>query len=1606
MGSELVDDAAAAEEEQEPQQGGQAPAEEVEGDGLPADEEEASEGSDDEGGSDSEGSSDDSSDEGGEDENEFENDGFIVDEAEDEGGEEKGAGGSDVEGAAEAKKRRKKKRRRELVLDEEDYELLEDNTGIRRQRPQLQHRRIKKARDTDAGAANQHDAARALQEELFGLEDEGGGLEDDDDDFGRPAAAAAAGRPPGDARGGRRDEEMLPEADDQFDDEDDWLVHEDEEEGGPGAGQRRRRRRTAVEGLPDVDPDALAEADEIFGNVDDLLGMYAERRQQRRGKADAMEEEEGEEEVEEEEAEARRLAREERQRAAVARRVQEQLDPEAVARHFLLPRDEQIREADYPEREQLHRGPEPEAFDLGACAAWVWDNLVGEQRREGRVLDLLEDGVQEVQGPPPAWYGRPDWSSRDLANKLSDIGSHRALYVGRNESGERAREWRHNEAAQAELRQAIQAVLLQVYEKHEEIPFVAQYRKEKCGELLVVRSSDEPKTTSEQDAGGGYPAGTMKPSHRRIRRYEVMYAVQQLAQRWRAMQVRREARRRAYEKALGETMRDEEQAAIQECLAALERAQTMEELGDCEAKFRMVQQQFSDASDQQAAAAAAAEEPLSQLSLGNGAAGPRRPQQASARRYLHCLRAGLGGWVAGLGLTAAQLAENVEAGYQKHKPADLTVTPEQHAAQYVAPSGGFPTAGTVVKGGCYMAAAEIAAEPLIRQEVRKQYQDGAVVWTTPTAAGDTTLDPFHPLAPVKRLVAKPLVKFEKGDHFLRLLQAEKAGLIKVEFGFPARPPPKEGQKGGGEATRKAPVPDTEAAELQNHLVDSFVSGGLGEAASAWDGVRRQVLGEAVRDFLLPLMEREARARLAGMARSAALDEAGDKLWGYASQAPLQVKLVDDDEVEPERRVMAVCYGPGTPATTFVMLDPQGNLVDFLYCPQFSGPIPKRKALPGVVYSMYDDPKKGSDAQRIRSFILEHKPHAIVVGASSPEARTLYEDLGQIRESIMLEDPRFMIELGTGDLLIMMADEAVAAVWENSAAARDELAAGSAPVVRRAVALGRQLLDPLALLASVCGGGREVLALGLHPLQAQLPEEERLGMVERVMVSAASQVGVDLNQVASSAWLAAPLQFVPGLGPRKAGALLRAVTRAGGFVESRNQVWRELGVFGNRVFRNAAPYLRIRASVKNEPASAAPVIDVVPASWLVKLSTRSDVVNNEEKWEAAYQAGQDRYYELPPKKDPREAAEATRRKNKSNFVPRPIQHPLFKNMSQIDAAAQLQEAGVPVGQAILRPSRNGIKYLGISIKLPESVWHLDAEEMGKSAAALKLGTSLVVEYVPGGSRRETYEDLDELAARFVEPLQAHLQALVAHRKWTPQDWPRAKEDLIEQKQQVGPAQGVYCLGPAVDKAGMFFLGYIRTATPHCEYFMVTPDGYYFRKKARRAARGAGEGWGGCGAAACAVQDYPSVDAMLLAWRKQPRLPSQQQQAPPPPPVQQAPPQQHGMPAGMMAGQGMAPAAGFYPAQHQQGQQGPPVYAYGGQQGQGQGQGPYMGGPVGGGYGGAPAAHGGGGGAGWQQGQAGGYGGYGQQPHNFQQQGFPPQQQGYPQQGWGGGQYGGR
>ena len=148
----------------------------------------------------------------------------------------------------------------------------------------------------------------------------------------------------------------------------------------------------------------------------------------------------------------------------------------------------------------------------------------------------------------------------------------------------------------------------------------------------------------------------------------------------------------------------------------------------------------------------------------------------------------------------------------------------------------------------------------------------------------------------------------------------------------------------------------------NASAHRLAAGGESDVGRAWAELREQAVQAAVRE-LLPQMEREARSRLAANARASVVQQASDQLWQLASRAPLtvsafslassvcealaqslchncicppapqQVKLVDEDAEVSERRVMAVSYGPGNPATTCVMLDPSGNLVDYLHCPQ-------------------------------------------------------------------------------------------------------------------------------------------------------------------------------------------------------------------------------------------------------------------------------------------------------------------------------------------------------------------------------------------------------------------------------------------------------------------------------------------------------------------------------------------------------------------------------------------------------------------------------------------------------------------------------------------------
>ncbi|KAK9725955.1 hypothetical protein RND81_05G180000 [Saponaria officinalis] len=114
-----------------------------------------------------------------------------------------------------------------------------------------------------------------------------------------------------------------------------------------------------------------------------------------------------------------------------------------------------------------------------------------------------------------------------------------------------------------------------------------------------------------------------------------------------------------------------------------------------------------------------------------------------------------------------------------------------------------------------------------------------------------------------------------------------------------------------------------------------------------------------------------------------------------------------------------------------------------------------------------------------------------------------------------------------------------------------------------------------MVASLCGREKEILSWKLNPSESFLDADEKYVMVEQIMVDITNQVGIDLNLAANHEWLFSPLQFISGLGPRKAASLQRSLVRAGAIV-SRKDLLTSHGL-GRKVFISAAGFLRVRRS---------------------------------------------------------------------------------------------------------------------------------------------------------------------------------------------------------------------------------------------------------------------------------------------------------------------------------------------------------------------------------------------------------------------------------------------
>lgn len=541
--------------------------------------------------------------------------------------------------------------------------------------------------------------------------------------------------------------------------------------------------------------------------------------------------------------------------------------------------------------------------------------------------------------------------------------------------------------------------------------------------------------------------------------------------------------------------------------------------------------------------------------------------------YAICRRAGLEAFAQKFGLTPEQYGEHLRDNYQRHEIEQDPIEPSTVAIDFMGEK--FKTVEETLEAVRLMVAVQLTREPLVRKCVREIYVERAKITVRPTKKGIKEIDENHPIFPMKYLKDKPVNQLV-GDEYLRLVNAETDKLITISL--------------------SDTVEGTMGSSLLAEMKQLYHRDEYSKNVQEWNTLRAESVRIAYERMLIPDFKKELQANLMAEAKEFVLRSCARKMYNWIKVAPytcsfkkVRAKPVPepgaeeeecwDDPDEPDKaaneeehqfeddeewktdkglRVMGLAYVPDYSQAAFAcIISPDGECTDYLRLPHLI----KRKNSPREE----ERTMKEADLLAVRNFIATKKPHVIAIGGESREATMLRDDLNECIASLVqeIQFPEISVEICENEL---------AKIYGNSNRGVQEFK--DYPVIlRQAISIARRLQDPLVEFSQLCGVDDEILCLKYHAYEDQVPKEELLENIQQEFVNRVNEVGVDLNRALQYENTANLVQFVCGLGSRKAHALLKLLKQTSKRIENRTQLV-TVTHMGPKVFINSAGFIKI------------------------------------------------------------------------------------------------------------------------------------------------------------------------------------------------------------------------------------------------------------------------------------------------------------------------------------------------------------------------------------------------------------------------------------------------
>jgi transcription elongation factor SPT6 len=468
-------------------------------------------------------------------------------------------------------------------------------------------------------------------------------------------------------------------------------------------------------------------------------------------------------------------------------------------------------------------------------------------------------------------------------------------------------------------------------------------------------------------------------------------------------------------------------------------------------------------------------------------------------------------------------------------PKDDILPPDMAMDTFVQEASRFSSSDAVVRAAKSMIAEKLAMDPLFRRHLRDEFSARCMVTVTPTDKGKAVITEGHEYYRFKYVRDKPIYEFEQSTQFAKMVKAEDEGLVQLDV-----------------------FVDDWESQVRN-FEGYITSQNYSDSSAQWNRLRKEVLHQAL-TLLIKDSTKHVREKLLQEAMDTIVNKCAAELRNRLNVAPLSAvsRRHNDHHGEHGPRVMALTWGTGDrDSPTFAcVLDATGSLIAHRTFHRLQDrPIGINKEEPV---------RKREELDNLVDLANVHGVDLVLVAGQTMETTRLFKDISDavkrgIRDNKI--DRTVRVEMALDD---------TAKAWKSSQSAKGEF--GEYPeLMRYCVHIGRRVLDPLMAFASLYNWERDLLKVSLNFEQGLVPPERLWERFEQVFMNVVGHVGVDINAALTYPHLRHTMQFVPGLGPRKATGLISALHKENmEFVLARNEIFEQLGA--NCFFNSASFFI--------------------------------------------------------------------------------------------------------------------------------------------------------------------------------------------------------------------------------------------------------------------------------------------------------------------------------------------------------------------------------------------------------------------------------------------------